>query len=187
MNLTSSVESTISQKLQSTKATEPMLQSSSNIQKIKALSGQEWGYLSRALLLLPLLRLSLKLWSFQSVLRFLERSAPLPKTETATPPTHSFGPLSQEQIVRLVRMVNVAANKGLLKANCLPRSLAIWWLLRRRGVESELRLGVKPLDDAIQAHAWVEHNGQVLNDSIEVRQQFATFERVTVYQGRSRI
>lgn len=86
--------------------------------------------------------------------------------------------MNGESISTLVRMVNAAADRGPVKANCLPRSLTIWWLLRRRGLECELRLGVKPRDEAIQAHAWVEFEGRVLNDEPGVQQQFSAFERV---------
>jgi len=51
---------------------------------------------------------------------------------------------------------------------CLPRAMALQWMLRRRGLAGELVLGVKPgqrggLDDL---HAWVEMDGAILlNDS----------------------
>ena len=51
---------------------------------------------------------------------------------------------------------------------CLPRAMALQWMLRRRALPGELVLGVKPgerggLDDL---HAWVELAGAiVLNDS----------------------
>ena len=51
---------------------------------------------------------------------------------------------------------------------CLPRAMALQWMLRRRCIPGQLVLGVKPcqrggLDDL---HAWVEMSGTVLmNDS----------------------
>ena len=49
--------------------------------------------------------------------------------------------------------------------DCLPRSLAIYVLLRRQGVPATLRIGVKRFPFA--AHAWVECLGEVLDDSID--------------------
>ena len=49
--------------------------------------------------------------------------------------------------------------------DCLPRSLAIYILLRRQGVPATLRIGVKRFPFA--AHAWVECLGEVLDDSID--------------------
>jgi hypothetical protein len=56
-------------------------------------------------------------------------------------------------------------------ATCLPRSLTLWWLLRRRGIESELRLGVRKDGDSIVAHAWVECEGEVVGDKEHARFQ----------------
>lgn len=49
--------------------------------------------------------------------------------------------------------------------DCLPRSLAIYVLLRRQGVPATLRIGVKRFPFA--AHAWVECLGEVIDDSID--------------------
>ena len=49
------------------------------------------------------------------------------------------------------------------RLDCLPRSLAIYVLLRRQGVPATLRIGVKRFPFA--AHAWVECLGEVLDDS----------------------
>ena len=49
--------------------------------------------------------------------------------------------------------------------DCLPRSLAIYVLLRRQGVPATLRIGVKRFPFA--AHAWVECLGEILDDSID--------------------
>ena len=51
------------------------------------------------------------------------------------------------------------------RLDCLPRSLAIYALLRRQGVPATLRIGVKRFPFA--AHAWVECLGEVLDDSID--------------------
>ena len=51
------------------------------------------------------------------------------------------------------------------RLDCLPRSLAIYILLRRQGVPATLRVGVKRFPFA--AHAWVECAGEVLDDSID--------------------
>jgi hypothetical protein len=46
---------------------------------------------------------------------------------------------------------------------CLPQALAARFLLSRLGVATDLRIGVrKPETDVLQAHAWVEADGEVL-------------------------
>jgi hypothetical protein len=79
--------------------------------------------------------------------------------------------------------VQVAAKRGLWPANCLQRSVVLWWFLARRGLASDLRIGVRRRPDAPSAsrsmdfHAWVELDGVVLNDGPDVRERFATFDR----------
>ena len=51
------------------------------------------------------------------------------------------------------------------RLNCLPRSLAMYVLLKRQGVPAILHIGVKRYPFA--AHAWVECLGEVLDDSID--------------------
>jgi len=61
-------------------------------------------------------------------------------------------------------------------ANCLERSLALWWQLGRRGIESDLRIGARKEAGRFEAHAWVELGNAVLNDSGETHLHFAPFE-----------
>lgn len=55
---------------------------------------------------------------------------------------------------------------------CLARSLALWWLLRRRGIVAYLQLGVRTRQGHLDAHAWVTHEGRVLADSESVWTEF---------------
>lgn len=63
---------------------------------------------------------------------------------------------------------------GLLTANCLERSLALCWLLHRRGIDAELRLGVRRDPEDLAAHAWVEIGGRALDPSSDRYAAFAT-------------
>lgn len=49
--------------------------------------------------------------------------------------------------------------------NCLPRSLAFLWLCQRRGYRPKLVVGVRIQPFA--AHAWIQDDGVVLNDSVD--------------------
>ncbi len=77
----------------------------------------------------------------------------------------------------IARLVDAAARHGPYPATCLPRSLTLWWLLRRRGIDSYLRIGVRKEAGRLEAHAWVELGGLVLNDDSDVRNRFAVFDR----------
>lgn len=71
--------------------------------------------------------------------------------------------------------VEVAARHLFFRTNCLERSLALWWLLRRRGIASDLRIGARKESELFEAHAWIELNGVVLNDSDGAHLHFAPF------------
>jgi len=72
-------------------------------------------------------------------------------------------------------MVNLAARHSPFPATCLTRSLLLQWLLLRRGVASQLRIGVRLHSKSLQAHAWVECDGVPVNDSVDIASQFAPF------------
>jgi hypothetical protein len=73
-------------------------------------------------------------------------------------------------------LVTVAAWNGPYRANCLQRSLTLWWLLRRRGIESELRIGMQKEDGEVRGHAWIEYGGIVLNDIEDIGDHYHTFK-----------
>ena len=56
------------------------------------------------------------------------------------------------------------------RALCLEQSVTLWLLLRRRGIDAELRLGVQPYP--FGAHAWVEHRGEPVNEDPEFVRTF---------------
>jgi hypothetical protein len=64
---------------------------------------------------------------------------------------------------RVAWAVAAAARHVPFRTTCLVESLAADAMLRRRGVASEIRFGVRPPDGGtLAAHAWVEHNGAVV-------------------------
>jgi hypothetical protein len=74
---------------------------------------------------------------------------------------------------RIAHTVSAAAAFLPWRALCLEQSLALCFLLRRRGHDAVVRLGVRPYPFA--AHAWVEFNGIPLAESPEHLRAFAAF------------
>ncbi len=139
------------------------------------LSALERGLLWRALVLLPLTTMALRALGFRRWHAALARLAPLgPSPEVKPAPSYA----KRAQLT--TRMVQAASREGLCRANCLGQSLSLWWLLRRQGIPSELRIGVRKADDGVAAHAWVEFAGAVLNDAQDVHQHYAAFDRAIV-------
>jgi hypothetical protein len=143
--------------------------------KFWQLSTAERAIFIQALLILPAMALGLRglgLRRLQAQLGGLSRLdeiQPLERSASQAQQAHS-----------LARIVGAAAANGPYRATCLPQSLTVWWLLRRRGIASELRIGVRKEANCFLAHAWVEvegvvFEGVVLNDQQDVPQRFAPF------------
>jgi hypothetical protein len=134
--------------------------------------------LAQALALLPLTALALRVVGFNRWQTALARLAPVQGGATAG---------DEADILRraraATRLVEAAARHGPFRAACLPRSLALWWLLRRRGIDTDLRIGVRKEAGRFEAHAWVELWGLVLNDTTDVRHRFAAFDRAILPVG----
>ena len=61
------------------------------------------------------------------------------------------------------------------RALCLEQSLTLYYVLRRRGVPVAYCQGVQP--QPFQAHAWVEYEGEPVNDVPERVNRFARLHR----------
>lgn len=68
---------------------------------------------------------------------------------------------------RCAALTRVVANRGMYRANCLHQALALCRLLRERELPAQLNIGAKPSTAGLDAHAWVELDGQVLGDAVE--------------------
>ena len=134
------------------------------INSYRALSGSERRVLATTMMLLPLFWLGLRVAGFARFNRWLDGSPP-------TPDFHS----SIDELMNIGRIVNIAARHTLARGNCLTRSLVLRWILRRRNVGSDLRIGVRLVNGYLEAHAWVEYNGKPINDSADVAERYAAF------------
>jgi len=76
-------------------------------------------------------------------------------------------------IERLERLVDVAARNHVIAMSCLRRALVLQRLLGRRGIQAELRFGVRKEEGDLEAHAWLEHAGRPLSERGTVRTRFA--------------
>lgn len=60
------------------------------------------------------------------------------------------------------------------RALCLQRSAILVKMLRRRGVPAHLVIGAQKLP--FKAHAWVEVEGEIINDRLASREKFLVLE-----------
>src|SRR5262249_21543530 len=135
------------------------------------------SWLLRALIMVPCTRLGLWLLGLERLLALL----------TGLVPPDQIAAADDGEQLELARtagsMCRIAARSGFWRATCLPESLALWFLLRRQGIAAALRIGVRKELEQFQAHAWVEVAGLAVNDSDDVGQRFAAFERAIVPAG----
>ncbi|MDX2039980.1 MAG: lasso peptide biosynthesis B2 protein [Acidobacteriota bacterium] len=147
----------------------------------KAMSGNERRLWLTAWLLLPVVVLLLRWFGLrrtQATLLSIHRRG-AKKAEEAQrlferPLRNLCGERRFAEVV--AQLISSAARHSLFAANCLPQSLVLWWMLRGEGIEVELRIGVRKERQTMEAHAWVELFGQVLNDRADVERRFAPFE-----------
>ena len=133
-----------------------------------SLSKSDRALVIKAMLLLPIVATSLKTVGLRRTQSWLARN--------------SLGPMvprtgqTRANVRRAAQMVAVACRRHPLRSSCLPRTVVLWSLLRRRGIDTNVRIGVRGDTEAnFQAHAWLEWNGEVLNDAAEVGSQYLPF------------
>lgn len=73
------------------------------------------------------------------------------------------------------RIVAIADAHTLCRTSCLDRSLVLCIILNRLGIAGELHVGVRKEAGMLEAHAWVEVNHKVLNDTEDVGKRFLPF------------
>jgi hypothetical protein len=138
--------------------------------RFRNLSGGQRRDFFRALYLLPLAGVLVCIRDFQNLQRSLA-SHPERKHDTACDSSSHL-----QEARSAAHMIHAASRYGLARGNCLSRSLALCWLLQRRGIAAELRVGGKKNGDAFEAHAWVEVAGVAVNDGEDVGSRYARFD-----------
>jgi len=104
---------------------------------------------------LPAVTLLLRVFGFVRTRDWLERRSRKPSSRLATADDlHSAE--------RLAQLADIAGRRGAVTVTCLRQSLLVWCLLRRRGLDPELKLGVRKERTSFDAHAWVELQGVAL-------------------------
>ena len=123
----------------------------------------------RALVLLPLVALSLRWRGFSATQAALQRFLSTARPEGGATQVRKDASMT-------AHMVNAADRNGLVHPSCLAKSLTLWWLLGRQGIPSQLRIGIRKDVEKFEAHAWVEREGAALNEPDEHHHHYAAFD-----------
>lgn len=135
-----------------------------------AIAPQKRGLYRRAWVLLNLLAPAVRLFGMMRCLTALSFWAKMPDQRQS--PDSSL-----DRARDIAHVVQVAVRRSAFQADCLERSLAIWFLLQREGIAGNLCMGTRFASDAFQAHTWVEVQGQVISDRVDPRLRYVPFDQ----------
>lgn len=76
------------------------------------------------------------------------------------------------EIAQLARLCDLSARGMRGDGPCLIRSLLLFWLLKARGEQAKLLIGVRIEAGQFTSHAWIESRGIIVGDSDESALRF---------------
>lgn len=129
---------------------------------------RNWWMLFRVVVLTVGVRAGLSVWPLGRVVRGLRQVAGwLPHKGDATPRYRSRAAWAAQAVGR----------RFVPERPCLTQALVLQYLLLRRGDNAaQLHIGVASSEEEFQAHAWVEHDGNVLIGGTESPHKYEQFE-----------
>ena len=83
----------------------------------------------------------------------------------------------QYEMTQLTRLADLTARGTRANGPCLIRSLLLFWLLKTRGEQVNLLIGVRKDGPVFNSHAWIESDGKILGENEHGPLQFATLLR----------
>lgn len=144
---------------------------SADWRKYRNLSGQERRLLAVSMLLLPVVVLTNRLFGLKRCQRTLNRILPYRARVSCSEPEGARLAHSASRIIL------IAANRCLCQSTCLQQSILLQRLVAQRGVDTDLRVGVRKRGGIFEAHAWVELRGHIVNGRENVEARFVAFPR----------
>ena len=124
-------------------------------EKWRALAPADRVRLLAVLALLQVMDRSLSAYGLRRTQAWLRLDRAMPRSTVPSPDAMAAAQ-------RLAELASMAGNHGRGNTSCLRKALAVQWWLRRRGLDSVLRLGVRKVGARLDAHAWIELDGTPL-------------------------
>lgn len=138
----------------------------SALTRFAALPPNERWLFVRAMWMLALMALAPRFLSWQTVQHWVEQRNRRLSSKKCGARTGSR---------TVTRIVFAATRYGFVRGNCLSRSLALCYLLRQEGHDARLRLGGRREAKSFEAHAWVELDGQAVDNRDDTCSSFVPF------------
>ena len=127
------------------------------MKRIVSLSPGELLIVLRATLLLPFVAMILRMKGFNWTRSYVQAKG---SKKTPARPADQI-PVAEN----VTRLVSLTANNLPVKAKCLKRCLVSQWILGGKGIHADLIIGVNKSGPDLDAHAWLELDGKVINES----------------------
>lgn len=121
----------------------------------RALDGQQKRQLVLLSLALPATGGLIRMFGFNRAARICDRLGGRQPPRPATPRD-----ISDAQ--SLASLAGIAGRRGPISASCLRQALVVRAWLRCRGLDAQLKIGVRKQGETVDAHAWVELAGVAL-------------------------
>lgn len=117
-------------------------------------------------LLVPLTEIGIRTFGFKRTVRFLEYFAREKKKPSERP---------QVLINRHSNYLYLFKKNFPFFGKCLAHSLSLWFILKKKGVSTDLRFGMKKQEGGLLAHAWLEFEGKPLASKSELEEDYTFF------------
>jgi hypothetical protein len=132
------------------------------LRTVFSFSARDWILLAQAWSLLLVIDIALRILPFRKVQIWMK--------------SQQEKEISAAQAEILIRrssdFVELAARNHLYPMTCLRRSLVKQYLLSQRGVNTDLFIGVRRNQEKLEAHAWLEYQGQPIGEKEPPTGQF---------------
>lgn len=128
--------------------------------RFRTLSPDERWLLAQLACAVPVIEIGLRVMGFKRMDRLLTWAVP------QSPPE------PRRLVRRTERLAHLAARRWPWTGRCLARALALRLVLRRRGVVTDLRIGVRWREHRFESHAWIEYQGQALVSTSDLPMTF---------------
>jgi hypothetical protein len=112
-----------------------------------------------------LTRLAIATLGFARTVRIMDRVPMFGRSPVASPE-------SLEALAEAVAQVS----RSPYHANCLTHSVFLWFVMQRRDMDCAVRIGLSRRSALLEAHAWVELNGIVINDDADIADYYMVFD-----------
>jgi len=138
------------------------------VRRWRQLSARERKILLQAAALLPLARAAVRLLPPAALRSVLARELRGHRERNSA--------VARQRCQEVTRMVAIAAERGPVRARCLPRAVAACLLLRRAGIAANLCLGGALKEGSFAAHAWVEWGEEKFEVTRPAQSEFLPFD-----------